>query len=101
MATVKITGAPLTIEDCLVVTAGRWSWLKGYVPRSQTAQPEWTRAVAAGNAVHGLTAQVGHGKDNRPGTGSLRLAEPCLTYGVKFARGELHCAPVTGASGRS
>ncbi len=59
-------------------TARRWSWLRGYPPRSQTAQPWWTRAPAAGNAVHGVTAQVGHSKDTRPGTGSLRLAEPPL-----------------------
>jgi uncharacterized protein YciI len=39
------------------------------------------RALAAGNAVHGLTAQVGYGKHTPAGTGSLGLAEACLMYG--------------------
>jgi hypothetical protein len=34
------------------------------------------RALAAGNAVHGLTAQVGHGKDTRPEPDPLAWPSP-------------------------
>lgn len=45
--------------------ARRWNWLR---VRTKIADGPAVvgRALAAGNAVYGLTAQVGHGKDTRP-----------------------------------
>ena len=39
------------------------------------------RALAAGNAVQGLTAQVGHGKHTRPEPDPLAWPRPILIYG--------------------
>ena len=70
------------IGDSLAVANGaRAELAEGYAPRSQTAEPWWTRALDAGNVVYGLTAQAGHGKGHPAGNRILRLAEPGLIYG--------------------
>jgi hypothetical protein len=48
MTTVTITHAPLTIEDSLAAATARVGLAEGYTPRSQTAEPSWTRALDAG-----------------------------------------------------
>jgi len=76
MPTVRITDAPLTIEDLLVVPNGAQVELaEGYAPRSQAAG-RGGPGLAAGNAVHGLTAQVGHGKHARPEPDPLAWPRP-------------------------
>jgi hypothetical protein len=81
MPTVRITDAPLTIEDLLAVpTARRWNWLRG-THQDRRRPSRGGPGLAAGNAVHGLTARVGYGKHTPAGTGSLGLAEACLMYG--------------------
>jgi hypothetical protein len=81
MPTVRITDAPLTIEDLLAVpTARRWNWVRG------TYQDR--RRPSRGGPGPGCRErrQRPHGP-GRPrqahpaGTGSLGLAEPCLIYG--------------------
>jgi uncharacterized protein len=77
-----ITDAPLTGEDSLAVANGAQVELAEVVRAKIADDPAvMDPDPAAGNAVHGLTTPVGHGKDTKPGTGSLRLTEPCLIYG--------------------
>jgi hypothetical protein len=43
------------------------------------------RALAAGNAVHGLTAQIGHGTDTRPEPDPLAQPSPVrFTAGIVY-----------------
>lgn len=64
MATVTITDAPLGIEDLLAVADGaRVELDDGTRARIAAGRAVVDRALAAGEAVYGLTTQVGHGKD--------------------------------------
>jgi histidine ammonia-lyase len=66
MTTVTITEAGMGIEDLLAVAGGARVELAGGV-RALIAggRAVVDRALAAGDAVYGLTTQVGHGKDTR------------------------------------
>src|SRR5436190_9576972 len=66
MTTVTITEAPLAIEDLLAVVGGaRVELDDGTRARIAASRAMVGRAVADGEAVYGLTTQVGHGKDTR------------------------------------
>jgi histidine ammonia-lyase len=66
MTTVTITEAPLAIEDLLAVVDGARVELDGGTRARIAASREVVdRALLAGDAVYGLTTQVGHGKDTR------------------------------------
>jgi histidine ammonia-lyase len=66
MTTVTITGAPLAIEDLLAVVDGaRVELDDGTRGRIAAGRAVVDRALAGGEAVYGLTTQVGHGKDTR------------------------------------
>ena len=66
MMTVTITGAPLAIEDLLAVVDGaRVELDAGTRARIAAGRALVDRALADGEAVYGLTTQVGHGKDTR------------------------------------
>ena len=66
MTTVTITEAPLAIEDLLAVVGGARVQLDGGTrARIAASRAVVDRALADGEAVYGLTTQVGHGKDTR------------------------------------
>src|SRR2546430_2626491 len=66
MTTVTITEAPLAIEDLLAVVGGARVQLDGGTrARIAASRAVVDRALADGEAVYGLTTQVGHGKDAR------------------------------------
>jgi histidine ammonia-lyase len=66
MTTVTITEAPLAIEDLLTVVGGARVELDGGTrARIAASRAVVDRALADGEAVYGLTTQVGHGKDTR------------------------------------
>src|SRR2546421_9618443 len=66
MATVRITEAPLAIEDLLAVVDGARVELDGGTrARIAAGRAVVDRALADGEAGYGLTTQVGHGKDTR------------------------------------
>jgi histidine ammonia-lyase len=66
MMTVTITEAPLAIEDLLAVVGGaRVELDDGTRVRIAAGRSVVDRALADGEAVYGLTTQVGHGKDTR------------------------------------
>jgi histidine ammonia-lyase len=66
MTTVTITEAPLAIEDLLAVAGGARVQLDGGTrARIAASRTVVDRALADGEAVYGLTTQVGHGKDTR------------------------------------
>jgi histidine ammonia-lyase len=66
MTTVTITEAPLAIEDLLAVVGGARVELDGGTrARIAASRAVVDRALADGEAVYGLTTQVGHGKDTR------------------------------------
>jgi histidine ammonia-lyase len=75
MAAVRITEAPRTIEDPLAVPTARAELAEEMPAKIADGRAVMDRAPAAGNAVYGRTAEVGHAKDTRPGTRSLRLAQ--------------------------
>lgn len=66
MTTVMITETPLGIEDLLAVVGGtRVELDDGTRARIAASRAVVDRALTAGEAVYGLTTQVGHGKDTR------------------------------------
>jgi histidine ammonia-lyase len=66
MTTVTITEAGLGIEDLLAVAGGaRVELDDGVRARIAASRAVVDRALDAGEAVYGLTTQVGHGKDTR------------------------------------
>jgi histidine ammonia-lyase len=66
MTTVTITEAPLAIEDLLAVVGGaRVELDAGTRARIAAGRAVVDRVLAGGEAVYGLTTQVGHGKDTR------------------------------------
>jgi histidine ammonia-lyase len=66
MTTVMITEVPLAIEDLLAVVDGAQVELDdGARARIAASRAVVDRALTAGEAVYGLTTQVGHGKDTR------------------------------------
>lgn len=66
MTTVMITEVPLAIEDLLAVAGGARVELDGGArARIAASRAVVDQALAAGEAVYGLTTQVGHGKDTR------------------------------------
>ena len=66
MTTVRITEAPLAIEDLLAVVDGaRVELDDGTRAGIAAGRAVVDRALADGEAVYGLTTQVGHGKDTR------------------------------------
>ena len=66
MTTVMITEAPLAIEDLLAVVDGARVEVNGGArARIAASRGVVDRALAGGEAVYGLTTQVGHGKDTR------------------------------------
>jgi histidine ammonia-lyase len=72
MATVRITDASLTIEDSLAVANGpRVELAEGRCAKIADGRAMVDPAPAAGSALYSLTAQVGHGRDTRPGTASF------------------------------
>ncbi|HEX7267242.1 MAG TPA: aromatic amino acid lyase, partial [Streptosporangiaceae bacterium] len=66
MTTVTITEAPLAIEDLLAVVGGARVELDGGTrARIAASRAVVDRALAGGEAVYGLTTQVGHGRNTR------------------------------------
>src|SRR6266542_887770 len=66
MTTVTITEAPLAIDHLLAVVGGARVELDGETrARIAAGRAVVDRALAGGEAVYGLTTQVGHGKDTR------------------------------------
>ncbi|WP_127129943.1 aromatic amino acid ammonia-lyase [Georgenia sp. SYP-B2076] len=66
MRAVTITEAPMAVADLLAVVDGAPVELDGAVrARIAAGRQIVDRALAAGQAVYGLTTQVGHGKDTR------------------------------------
>lgn len=66
MTAVTITEAPLAVEDLLAVVDGARVELDGRTRATIAASRAVVdRALAGGEAVYGLTTQVGHGKDTR------------------------------------
>ena len=66
MTTVTITEAPLAIEHLLAVVGGARVGLDdGARAKIAASRAVVDRALAGGEAVYGLTTQVGHGKDTR------------------------------------
>jgi len=66
MTTVMITEAPLAIEDLLAVVDGARVELDDRTrARIAASRAVVDRALTSGEAVYGLTTQVGHGKDTR------------------------------------
>ena len=66
MTTVMITEVPLAIEDLLAVVDGAQVELDdGARAKIAAGRAVVDRALTAGEAVYGLTTQVGHGKDTR------------------------------------
>jgi histidine ammonia-lyase len=66
MTTVTISEAPLAIEDLVAVVGGaRVELDDGTRARIAASRAVVDRALAGGEAVYGLTTQVGHGKDTR------------------------------------
>jgi histidine ammonia-lyase len=66
MTTVMITEGPLTIDELLAVIDGaRVELDDGVRARIAAGRAVVDRALDAGDAVYGLTTQVGHGKDTR------------------------------------
>lgn len=80
MAAVRITDAPLTIEDSLAVAnSAQVELAEGVRAKIADGPAVMDRALTAGkrrSRPHGPTAQVGHGKDTRPGTGSFGWPSP-------------------------
>ena len=66
MTTMTITEAPLAVEDLLAVVDGaRVELDDGARARIAASRAVVDRALTGGEAVYGLTTQVGHGKDTR------------------------------------
>ena len=66
MTTVMINEVPLAVEDLLAVVDGaRVELDDGARARIAASRAVVDRALAGGEAVYGLTTQVGHGKDTR------------------------------------
>jgi histidine ammonia-lyase len=66
MTTVRITAAPMPVEDLLAVVDGARVELDGPArERIAAARAVVDEALAAGSAVYGLTTQVGHLRDTR------------------------------------
>src|SRR3954470_10863929 len=66
MHSVTITEDPLTIEGLMAVVGGASVDLdEGVLARIAAGRDVVDRALASGDAVYGLTTQVGHGKDTR------------------------------------
>ena len=66
MTTVVINEVPLAIEDLLAVVDGaRVELDDGARARIAASRAVVDRVLTAGEAVYGLTTQVGHGKDTR------------------------------------
>ncbi len=73
MTTVTITERPLTIEDLLAVIDGaRVELDDGVRARIVAGRAVVERALDAGDAVYGVTTNVGHGKDTRLSEAELR-----------------------------
>jgi histidine ammonia-lyase len=66
MTTITITEAPLALDDLLAVIDGAQVGLgESARVRIAAGRAVVDRTLAAGEAVYGLTTQVGHGKDTR------------------------------------
>lgn len=79
MKTVTITEDALGIEDLLAVIDGARVELADRVRRRIAASRAVVdRALAAGEAVYGLTTRVGHGKDTRLSQAEIRSAQRLL-----------------------
>ena len=66
MTTVTITEAPLAVEDLLAVVDGARVELDDAIrARIAAGRAVVDRALAAGEAVYGLTTQVGHARNTR------------------------------------
>ncbi len=79
MKTVMITDAPLSIDDLLAVVEGARVEL-GPAARARIAAGRAVidEALASGEAIYGLTTQVGHGKDVRLSDDELRVQQHML-----------------------
>jgi histidine ammonia-lyase len=79
MTTVTITEAALGIEDLLAVVGGARVELDDRIrTRIAVGRAVVDRALAAGEAVYGLTTQVGHGKDTRLSEEEIRSEQRFL-----------------------
>lgn len=79
MTTVTITEAALGIEDLLAVVGGARVELDDRVrTRIAASRAVVDRALDAGEAVYGLTTQVGHGKDTRLSEEEIRSEQRFL-----------------------
>ena len=79
MSTVTITDAPLSIEELLAVADGAPVELAPAARAAiQAGRAVVDKALASGDAVYGLTTQVGHGKDVRLSDDQLRRQQETL-----------------------
>ena len=79
MSTVTITDAPLSIEELLAVADGAPVELAPAARATiEASRAVVDKALAGGDAVYGLTTQVGHGKDVRLSDEQLRRQQETL-----------------------
>ena len=79
MSTVTITDAPLSIEELLAVADGAPVELAPAARATiQAGRAVVDKVLASGDAVYGLTTQVGHGKDVRLSDDQLRRQQETL-----------------------
>ena len=79
MSTVTITDAPLSIEELLAVADGAPVQLAPAARATiQAGRAVVDKVLASGDAVYGLTTQVGHGKDVRLSDDQLRRQQETL-----------------------
>ena len=99
MTTVTITEAPLAIEDLLAVVDGaRVELDDGTRARIAAGRAVVDRVLAAGDAVYGLTTQVGHGKDTRLTEEQIRGEQHFLVLSHSGGIGPPLPAPIVRAA---
>ncbi|HEX5189282.1 MAG TPA: aromatic amino acid ammonia-lyase [Streptosporangiaceae bacterium] len=73
MTTVRITRAPLAVQDLIaIVDGGRVELDAAVLADIAAARAVVDQALRSGAAVYGLTTQVGHAKDTRLDAGQIR-----------------------------
>src|SRR5215472_8893427 len=88
-ATVRITRAPLSIEDLLAIVHGARVQLDGAVrARIAASRAVVDETLRSGAAVYGLTTQVGHGKDERLDEEQIRSEQQWLIMSHSGGLGE-------------
>lgn len=99
MTTVTITEAALAIEDLLAVVGGaRVELDDGVRTRIAAGRAVVDRALDAGEAVYGLTTQVGHGKDTRLSEAEIRSEQRFLVMVHSGGIGPPLCTEIVRAA---